>query len=134
MKKQKGFALLIIATGLIIPLTVINRHYVDDKYGNTDGYWQSTAKNIDIWANKEFRTTWNARLVQAIEVDSVIIYPYKFGVDGETISSALGKNQLMGTLTKEGKILVKILNRLEKNHCILWINTEVGDWIDPRKL
>ena len=126
MKKVKGFALLIIATGLIIPLTVINRHYVDEKYGNTDGYWQSTAKNIDIWANKEFRATWNAKLI--------IPSGYKFGIEGETISSALGKNELMGTLTKEGKILVKMLNKLEKNHCILWINTEVGDWIDPRKL
>lgn len=132
MKKTKGFALLIIATGLIIPLTAINRHYVDEKYGNTDGYWQSTAKNIDIWANKEFRATWNARLVQAIEVNVVIIYPYKFGVDGETISSALGKNQLLGTLTAEGKKLVKILNRLEKDHCILWIDKTVGDWVDPR--
>ena len=126
MKKVKGFALLITATGLIIPLTVINRHYVDEKYGNTDGYWQSTAKNIDIWANKEFRATWNTKLI--------IPSGYKFGIEGETISSALGKNELMGTLTKEGKTLVKILNKLEKNHCILWINTEVGDWIDPRKL
>ena len=115
-----------LATGLIIPLTIINRHYVDEKHGNTDGYWQSTAKNIDIWANREFRALWNARLI--------IPGGYKFGIEAETISSALGKNELMGTLTKEGKILVKILNRLEKNHCILWINTEVGDWIDPRKL
>ena len=126
MKKVKGFALLTVATGLIIPLTIINRHYVDEKYGNTDGYWQSTAKNIDIWANKEFRATWNAKLI--------IPSGYKFGIEGETISSALGKNELMGTLTKEGEILVKILNKLEKNHCILWINNEVGDWIDPRKL
>ena len=126
MKKKKGFALLVIATGLIIPLTIINRHYVDEKYGSTEGYWQSTAKNIDIWANKEFRATWNAKLI--------IPSGYKFGIEGETISSALGKNELMGTLTKEGKILVKMLNKLEKNHCILWINTEVGDWIDPRKL
>ena len=126
MKKVKGFALLTVATGLIIPLTIINRHYVDEKYGDTAGYWQSTAKNIDIWANKEFRATWNAKLI--------IPSGYKFGIEGETISSALGKNELMGTLTKEGEILVKMLNKLEKNHCILWINTEVGDWIDPRKL
>ena len=92
MKKVKGFALLTVATGLIIPLTIINRRYVDEKYGNTDGYWQSTAKNIDIWANKEFRATWNAKLI--------IPSGYKFGIEGETISSALGKNELMGTLTK----------------------------------
>lgn len=125
MKKVKGFALLSVATGLIIPLTIINRRYVDEKYGDTAGYWQSTAKNIDIWANKEFRATWNAKLI--------IPSGYKFGIEGETISSALGKNQLTGTLTAEGKRLVKILHKLEKNHCILWIDKSVGDWIDPRK-
>ena len=127
MKKNIiGFGLLVFAAGSIVPMTIINRHYVAEKNGSTYGYWQSTAKNIDIWANKEFRATWNAKLI--------IPSGYKFGIEGETISSALGKNELMGTLTKEGKILVKILNKLEKNHCILWINTEVGDWIDPRKL
>ena len=126
MKKVTGFALLSLATGLIIPLTIINRHYVDEKYGNTDGYWQNTAKNIDIWANREFRALWNARLI--------IPGGYKFGIEGETISSALGKNELTGTLTAEGKRLVKILHKLEKNHCILWIDKSVGDWIDPRKL
>ena len=127
MKKNIiGFGLLVFAAGSIVPMTIINRHYVAEKNGSTYGYWQSTAKNIDIWANKEFRATWNAKLI--------IPSGYKFGIEGETISSALGKNELMGTLTKEGKILVKMLNKLEKNHCILWINTEVGDWIDPRKL
>ena len=135
MKKNIiGFGLLVFAAGSIVPMTIINRHYVAEKNGSTYGYWQSTAKNIDIWANKEFRATWNTRLVHAVEVDGMIIYPYKFGVDGETISSALGKNQLMGTLTAEGKRLVKILHKLEKNHCILWIDKSVGDWIDPRKL
>ena len=127
MKKNIiGFGLLVFAAGSIVPMTIINRHYVAEKNGSTYGYWQSTAKNIDIWANKEFRATWNAKLI--------IPSGYKFGIEGETISSALGKNELMGTLTKEGKILVKILNRLEKNHCILWINNDVGDWIAPRKL
>ena len=127
MKKNIiGFGLLVFAAGSIVPMTIINRHYVAEKNGSTYGYWQSTAKNIDIWANKEFRATWNAKLI--------IPSGYKFGIEGETISSALGKNELMGTLTKEGEILVKMLNKLEKNHCILWINTEVGDWIDPRKL
>lgn len=132
MKKVKGFALLIIGISLILPMTIVNRHYVDAKYGDTNGYWQSTAKNIDVWANKEFRATWNARLVQTIEVNGVITYPYAFGVDRETISSALGKNEVMGTLTKEGKKLVKLLNALEKDHCILWIDKSVGDWVDPR--
>lgn len=109
MKKIKGFALLIIATGLIIPLTVINRHFVDEKYGDTDGYFRDTAYNIDVWANREFRATWNALLITP---DG-----YQFGREGETISSALGKNERDGTLTKKGKQLVKLLNWLDKDHC-----------------
>ena len=42
---------------------------------------------------------------------------YKFGNFNETISSALGKNQRDKTLTKCGKILVSILDFLDKNHC-----------------
>lgn len=110
MKKVKGFALLIIATGLIIPLTVINRRYVEQKYGDTDGYFEQTAVNIDIWGNREFRTLWNSRLI--------IEGGYQFGREGETISSALGKNKLMGTLTKEGNKLANLLDKIDTNHCI----------------
>ena len=42
---------------------------------------------------------------------------YQFGVIGETISSALGKNQRDKTLTTTGKILVFILDFLDENHC-----------------
>ena len=35
----------------------------------------------------------------------------------ETISSALGKNQRDGTLTKIGRALVWILDKIEKEHC-----------------
>ena len=42
---------------------------------------------------------------------------YKFGNFNETISSALGKNERDKTLSKTGKLLVKILDFLDKNHC-----------------
>ena len=35
----------------------------------------------------------------------------------ETISSVLGKNEHFGKLTKAGKILVKVLNFIDKGHC-----------------
>lgn len=108
MKKIKGFALLIFATGLIIPLTIINRHYVDEKYGDTNGYWKVTARNIDVWANAEFKALWNAELKTKTG--------YKFGVIGETISEALQRNCEMGTLTKRGKKLYKIINRIDRGH------------------
>ena len=101
--------LFLIAWLLILPLTMLNLFSVYRKYGNVKGYFRSTALSIDIWANTEFRTLWNTQL--RIEGG------YEFGRIGETISSALGKNQRDGTLTKKGKILVAILDFLDENHC-----------------
>ena len=101
--------LFLVAWILIPPLTVWNLIIVNQKYGNTKGYFRSTALSIDIWANREFRTLWNDKL----RIDS----GYEFGREGETISSALGKNQIDNTLSKKGKLLVKILDFLDENHC-----------------
>ena len=43
---------------------------------------------------------------------------YKFGKVQETISSVLGKNQMLDTLSLWGWILVSILDLFERNHCI----------------
>ena len=102
--------LFIFAWLLIPPLTVWNLIIVSQKYGNTKGYFRSTALSIDIWGNREFRTLWNSRLI--------IEGGYQFGREGETISSALGKNMLMGTLTKEGNKLANILDKIDTKHCI----------------
>ena len=102
--------LFVIAWILIPPLTIWNLIVVNKKYGNTKGYFRSTALSIDIWANFEFRTLWNSRLI--------IEGGYQFGREGETISSALGKNKLMGTLTKEGNKLANLLDKIDTNHCI----------------
>ena len=104
-----NFLLFIFAWLLIPPLTVCNLIIVNRKYGNTKGYFRSTALSIDIWANREFRTLWNYKL----RIDS----GYEFGKENETISSALGKNQRDNTLTNCGKILVAILDFFDENHC-----------------
>ena len=101
--------LFLVAWLLIPPLTIWNLIVVYRKNGNTKGYFRSTALSIDIWANFEFRTLWNAKL----KIDG----GYEFGKTGETISSALGKNQRDKTLTTTGKILVFILDFLDENHC-----------------
>ena len=101
--------LFVIAWILIPPLTIWNLIVVNKKYGNTKGYFRNTALSIDIWANFEFRTLWNTKL----RIDG----GYEFGKTGETISSALGKNERDGTLSKKGKLLVKILDFLDENHC-----------------
>lgn len=97
----------------ILPLTIINYFIVDNK----KGYFLSTAINIDIFANREFRATWNKFLKTT--------YGYKFGNAGETISSALGKNQRDGTLTQLGILLCSILDFIDKEHCKKSINNNI---------
>ena len=104
MKVIIHIILFLIAWLLLLPLTIINFFLVHDK-----GYFLSTAKSLDVWANYEFRTLWNVALV----LDG----GYQFGVKYETISSALGKNQYLKSLSKKGKILAFILDIFEKNHC-----------------
>ena len=104
-----GLILLIVAVVLLLPLTLVNMIFVYKKYKSIDGYFRSTALSIDIWANFEFRTLWNTKLR--------INGGYEFGKENETISSALGKNERDNTLSKKGKLLVKILDFLDKNHC-----------------
>ncbi len=101
-----GALLFIIAYILYLPLTVINYCYV----ANKKGYFKSSAVSLDKFANREFRTLWNKKLRTE--------FGYHFGYNEETISSALGKNEQLGTLTKTGKRLVWLLNKLDKNHCI----------------
>lgn len=90
---------------LLLPLTLFNYFVVRNK-----GYFKSTATNIDMFGNREFRATWNRFLITE---DG-----YKFGDSRETISSVLGKNKIAGTLTKTGKILCWILDSIDHNHCI----------------
>lgn len=107
-----GFILFVVAYILVLPMTFINAVIVWDKK-----YFRSTAIAIDIFANYEYRATWNYTLRK----DG----GYLFGKQGETISSALGKNKRDTTLTLTGEVLCKILDTLDKNHCIKSINDDI---------
>lgn len=98
--------LFIIAWLLILPLTIINYFLVNDK-----GYFLSTARSLDVWANYEFRTLLNFALIK-----KDVAY-YSFGVKYETISSAIGKNKRINSLSKAGEFLVFVLDTIDKNHC-----------------
>lgn len=99
-----GFLLFIIAYVLFLPLSIINYCVVKNK----KGYFKSSAINLDKFGNREFRTLLN----KTLRIES----GYEFGNINETISGVLGKNQRDKTLTKTGKVLVKILDFLDKNH------------------
>ena len=104
------FFLFVIAYLLLLPLTLINFIVVLFTSGDfAKGYFRSTAVNIDKFGNREFRKLWNLTLKTN---DG-----YMFGNFEETISSALGKNERDGTLTRTGKVLAWVLNTIDKNHC-----------------
>lgn len=92
----------VIAYILFLPLTILNFFFVKNK----KGYFRSSALNLDIYANREFRALWNVILQKN---------GYEFGKEGETISFALGTNLMIKKLTRTGKFLVLILT---KKHCI----------------
>jgi len=105
--------LFLTAYILYLPLSIINLFFVQNK----KGYFLSSATNLDKFGNREFRTLWNRVLI----TDK----GYQFGNINETISSVLGKNQRDNTLTKAGKVLVWILDKIDKNHCYKSISNNI---------
>lgn len=105
-----GFLLFLIASILWLPLTFLNWIAVAFKYGLSNSFFRSTAVDIDRFGNRNFRTLFNAVLIEP--------NGYQFGNVNETISSVLGKNQQTKTLSRIGKFLAYILDKIDKNHCI----------------
>lgn len=119
-----GFLLFIVATIIWIPATLINICVVIFKNAKRhgffkilNGYFETTAVDIDRFGNHNFRTGLNTLFITK--------EGYKFGNFRETMSSVLGKNQRDKTLTKAGKILVAILDWLDNDHCAKSINENV---------
>lgn len=99
-------------------MTILNLIIVGFKYrGNIDRYLWEEAFEIDVFANRSFRTLWNLTLRTK--------EGYEFGREGETISSALGKNKRDETLSIAGKILDFILDLFDDNHSIKSINDKL---------
>jgi hypothetical protein len=69
------------------------------------------AKQVDKFGNAICVDLFNATLIKRSS-------SYRFGRIEQTISAVLGWNQLTGKLTTTGKILVWILDRFEKDHCL----------------
>lgn len=80
-----------------------------------------TARSIDVFANVHGSELFN----------DVLIKPggYKFGNKQETISSVLGKNQKLYTLTKVGNWLRILLDWIEPGHCLFSINDNLTNTI-----
>lgn len=115
-----GFLLNLIDFLLFPILSIINVVVVVWKNPNWKtftGYFMQSAIDIDVFGNHNLRTLLNTLCRKA--------NGYKFGAEGETISSALGKNQRDKTLSSVGSFVVAVLNFLEKDHCKKSINNNI---------
>ncbi len=92
-----------------------------------DRYFYVTALSIDQLANTMCAELFNDALIKDVRTEfkgegmlkrEVSIICHKFGNPDETISSVLGKNKKLGTLTRTGKILDWILDKIDKNHTV----------------
>jgi len=116
MKAFLGFLLFFVAVALYVPMTLINIPFVmwikrkkRSFIKVLSGYFLDEAVSIDIHANRSIRALWNTTMRKSSG--------YHFGREGETISSALGKNQRDKTLSFMGKLLAGLLDFLDKDHC-----------------
>jgi len=103
-----GFILVLVALTLYPLIGIIDFFIVAYKKIKTQSffktlnkYWFQKAISIDVYGNENFNITFNTLLR--------LEYGYSFGKKGETISSALGKNQRHETLSFLGWLVVVIL-------------------------
>lgn len=82
-----------------------------------DQQFLSIATSIDASGNVICKDLFNLILIKK--------GGYEFGKRKETISSVLGKNQRDKTLTRTGKVIVFILDKIETDHCLISIDSLV---------
>jgi 8-oxo-dGTP diphosphatase len=119
-----GHVLLIIAIFLLyllVPVTylyMVIRTLVSRKPKKFLKLWAGkTARSLDVLFN----------VIGADMLTDILIKEggYKFGNKKETISSVIGKNDRMGTLTRAGRFLRWLLDKIEEEHCKNAINDEL---------
>ena len=117
-----NFILVILAKVLYLAVEPINFFYVifikkKFSWKRLNGYFREEAVAIDRFGNSQYRSLFNDWFV----ADG----GYQHGNINETISSVLGKNQRDETLTRFGRLLAKILDLIDKDHCLKSINENV---------
>ena len=116
---MKNFLLLIVAivlSTLLFPFGILYSIFVNPKRSL---YWRGIAESIDQLGNHVMQDLFNQWMLRDIFTDQdghTFFYP--FGNIDETVSSVLGKNQLLGTLTKSGKFLNRVLHKFDPNHSV----------------
>lgn len=118
-----NFILFIVSIILTILLFIPNiLHFLYSfRWGSvirrTQVYFLSSALAIDIMDNTMYKNLLNDWFIKKNS--------YKFGVRGESVSSALGKNQCIKGLTYLGRGLASVLDIIQKDHCWISINDQI---------
>lgn len=110
----KGFLLFIfsIIGNLIIFIFGYTFGLVSSLRKKESGKWHTDlARGKDQYINGVCKYLFNRFLIHS---DSL----YKFGNIDETISSVIGKNKIVGSLSLLGRIIDKILDLIEKDHTL----------------
>lgn len=104
---------------IIEPFNFVYVVFIKKKFSweRLSGYFRTLAVGIDRFGNHHFHSLFNKLFI----VDG----GYEFGNFNETVSSALGKNQHFGKLSNTGKLLVAILDFLDKDHCLKSMNWNI---------
>lgn len=115
-----GLFLFLVSTILALVLYPIGfiystlTHIFRFGWVETDKYLFRCAIATDQHGNTFLAKLFNDTLIKSKNG----VTSYKFGYQKETISSVLGKNKVLGTLTKLGKFLDWILHILDTDHSI----------------
>lgn len=87
-------------------------------FGGRKKYLKDLALAKDQYGNAVGKFAFNSFLIKS--------NGYKFGNIDETISSCIGKNKKLGTLTFLGRFLDKILDLIDDNHSLESIDENVN--------
>lgn len=124
MKQITLLIVSVILIGLFIPISLLTCFvmlFIKDsreRYSKINKYSYALAYSIDLLGNVLGSPLFNIILIKH--------GGYCFGFPGETISSVLGKNLKLNMLTRTGKLMVKLLDLFEKDHCLISIQ-DIGD-------
>ena len=101
---------------ILEPIAFVYVLFIKEKFTwkRFSGYYRNFAVAVDKFGNHQYRSLFNRFLRTG--------NGYEFGDFRETISSALGKNQRDETLSRSGKLLTRILDKIDQNHCKKSIN------------
>lgn len=105
------FLLSIIGNAIIFVVAYLYGFFVSAMKRESHQYHFDLAIGMDQYINGVCKYLFNFLLIHS---DS----HYKFGNVDETISSVIGKNKIVGSLSKLGLFVDAILERLDKGHSI----------------